>query len=77
MWEFNIDIHAFAQVQNFVALATAQAFDVSVGNAYQDIDGKDLMGMFSLDFSRPLKVAVRCSEEEFLRFRAKVQEILK
>ncbi len=77
MWEFNMNIHTFEQVQNFVALATAQPFDVSVGNAYQKIDGKDLMGMFSLDFTRPLKVTVSCGQDAFSAFRANVQELLK
>ena len=71
MWEFHITIRSFQQVQDFVALANAQPFDISVGNDYQDINGKDLMGMFSLDYSRPLRVKMRCSEEEFLQFQQK------
>ena len=76
MWEFNITIRSFQQVQDFVALAAAQSFDISVGNEYQDINGKDLMGMFSLDYSRPLRVKMRCSEEAFLQFRQKAAEVL-
>ena len=77
MWEFNMNIHSFEQVQSFVTLAAAQPFDVAVGNTYQSINGKDLMGMFSLDFTRPLKVTVTCGKEAFSAFRAKVQELLK
>ena len=68
MWEFHINIRSFQQVQNFVALATAQPFDILVGNDCQSINGKDLMGMFSLDYRYPQRVRVRCSEEEFTRF---------
>ena len=76
MWEFNIGIHSFRQVQDFVALAAAQPFEVIVGNDNQRINGKDLMGMFSLDFTRLLYVKMRCTEEEFLQFRQKAEEIL-
>jgi phosphotransferase system HPr-like phosphotransfer protein len=69
MWEFNISLRSFQQVQDFVALASAQSFDVSVGNERQEINGKDLMGMFSLDYTNPLQVKIHCSEEAFLRFR--------
>ena len=69
MREFNMDIRSLQQVQAFVRLATAQPFEVVVGNRYQRINGKDLMGMYILDYSRPVKVSVRCSEEEFCRFR--------
>ena len=76
MWEFHICIESFQQVQDFVALANEQPFDVSVGNERQEINGKDLMGMFSLDFSRPLCVKMHCSEEQFQQFRQKNAAIL-
>jgi len=76
MWEFNISIRSFQQVQDFVALAAAKPFDVAVGNSHQNINGKDLMGMFSLDFSRALHVKLHCTEEEFLRFKQEVAAIL-
>lgn len=76
MWEFNISIHSFKQVQDFVTLAAEKAFDITVGNEYQSINGKDLMGMFSLDYSRPLQVKMHCSEEAFLKFRQEAAAFL-
>ena len=76
MWEFNISIHTVQQVQDFVALAAARRFDVTVGNAHQAINGKDLMGMFSLDYSRALRVQMHCSEEEYLQFRQEAAAFL-
>lgn len=69
MHQFNISIRSFQEVQEFVALAMVQPFEVLVGNEHQRINGKNFMGMSSLDFRKPLQVSVRCSEEEFLRFR--------
>jgi len=76
MWEFYISIRSFRQVQDFVTLANAQPFDIIVGNESQTINGKDLMGMFSLDYIRPLSVKMHCSEEDYLRFQKQVEEIL-
>ena len=75
MREFNIVIHSLKQVQAFVSLAMVQPFEVLVGNERQRINGKDLMGMFSLDYRRPVRVSVRCSEEEFSSFRRKAAEL--
>ena len=69
MREFNIFIRSFREVQEFVALAMVQPFEVLVGNAQHQINGKNYIGMFSLNYSEPLQVSVKCSEEEFLRFR--------
>ena len=69
MREFNIFIRSFQEVQAFVALAMVQTFEVMVGNEQKRINGKSFIGMFSLDYKDPLQVSVKCSEEEFLRFR--------
>ena len=68
MHHFNIVMRSFQQVQDFVKLAMDQPFDVMVGNDYQTINGKDIMGMFSLDYRFPLKVSVTCSKTEFEAF---------
>ena len=62
MREFDIVLRSLRQVQDFVRLAMVQPFDVQVGNDWQNINGKDLMGMFSLDYCQPLRVQFMCSE---------------
>ena len=69
MHHFHINISSFRQIQDFVSLAMVQPFEVLVGNEKQQINGKSFMGMFSLNYREPLHVRVKCSEEEFLRFR--------
>lgn len=69
MHSFSISIHSFQQVKEFVALAMVQPFDVLVGNDRQQVNGKNFMGMSSLDFQRPLLVQVRCDESSYQRFR--------
>lgn len=76
MWQFNISVRTFRQVQEFVALAMVQPFEVLVGNERQQVNGKSFIGMFSLDYKRPLLVSVKCSEEEFGRFQRQANQIL-
>ena len=68
MREFHIVLRSLRQVQDFVSIAMTQPFEVHVGNDRQHINGKDLMGMFSLDYSVPVCVRVKCSQEEFSSF---------
>lgn len=76
MQKFNIAIRSFRQVQDFVNLAMAQPFEILVGNEQQTINATAFMGMLSLDYSRPVQVITHCSEEEFVRFRQDLSQIL-
>ena len=76
MQEFNISMGSFRQIRAFVALATAQPFDVFVGNDRQQVNGKNFIGMFSLDYTKPVKVRVACGPEDMLRFQQEAAQIL-
>ena len=76
MQEFHIEMSSFQQVQQFVRLAAQQPFEIRVGNDHQRINGKDLMGMFSLDYSRPVHVIAECARELFEDFHRAVETIL-
>ena len=68
MQEFHMELHSFRQVQDFVRLAAEQSFEIRVGNDHQNINGKDLMGMFSLDYTRPVCVRADCEDTVFADF---------
>ena len=74
--EFDIVLRSLQQVQDFVALAMVQPFELMVGNDRQSINGKDLMGMLSLDYSHPVRVCVRCTQEQFSSFRNSASSFL-
>ena len=69
---FHISITTFEQIKTFVALAARQPFEIHVGNERQHINGKDFMGMVSLDYTRPVKVYADCSADEFASFQKAV-----
>ena len=69
MKQFDIELHSFADVHDFVGVATVQPFRILVGNDRTRVNAKSFMGMFSLDFSEPIQVRADCTEDECLRFR--------
>ena len=75
MHQFDIILSSFDQVQEFVNLAIRQPFDISVGNELQQINGKDLLGMFSLDYSREIRVRANCEESDFFQFLSDARKI--
>ena len=71
-----IRIKSVRDVLAFVNLATARPFTVWVGNEKHQVNGKSFMEMFCLNFSRPLKVTMECSGEEFRQFCRDAQYLL-
>ena len=76
MQEFNIAIHSFQEVQEFISLATVQPFRVMVGNDDQQVNAKSFIGMVSLDYSRPLLVQADCDATAIRSFREKACKFL-
>ena len=69
--EFQVRLTCVQDVLDFVTLATARPFPISVGDRRHQVNGKSFMEMFCLVLSRPLRVTVLCSDEEFRRFHEK------
>ena len=68
MKQFDISLRSFSEVQEFVELATVQPFRILVGNDQVWVSAKSFMGLFSLDFNKPVHVRADCTEEECTRF---------
>ena len=68
MKEFFVTLRSVGNVKDFVALASVQPFDVTVGNDRQRVNGKSFMQMFCLDLSVPQQVRADCSDDEFSGF---------
>ena len=74
--QFDIMLHSFDEVQDFVEIATVQPFRVLVGNDRTRVNAKSFMGLFSLDFSEPVHVRADCTDEECARFKDAVAKYL-
>lgn len=64
MREFEIRLGSVQDVQDFVALATAHPFTITIRDEYNKINAQSFMELFCLNFSRPLRVVADCTEAE-------------
>ena len=76
MKQFDIALHSFADVQDFVEIATVQPFRVLVGCDHVWVNAKSFMGLFSLDFQKIIHVRADCTQEEYDRFREAASKYL-
>ncbi|MBQ9149033.1 MAG: hypothetical protein IJX69_05630 [Oscillospiraceae bacterium] len=72
MQEFEIRLGSVKDVQDFVDLATTQAFTITVRDEHNKISADSFMELFCLDFSHPLRVVCDCTEAELDAFRNEV-----
>ena len=76
MKQFHVWMRSFEDIQAFVALASQQPFDVSLGTDDQDISAKSLMAVLGLNFRRPVPVRMVCDDTQFNRFRTAAARFL-
>ena len=67
--EFQVRLTCVQDVLDFVTLATARPFPISVGDRRHRVNGKSFMEMFCLDYSAPITARLDCTREEFEAFR--------
>ena len=72
MSEFYVSLASIEDVRQFVNAATRCPCEVDVLSGRYVVDGKSIMGLFSLDLSQPVKVQVHGGEEDREAFRRSV-----
>ncbi len=68
MFETKIKLNSIGQVQKFVTFVTTLPCNVDLtteGNRYV-VDAKSIMGVFSLDLSKPVTVIMHTSDEDII-----------
>ncbi len=64
---FNIVLSSINDVKNFVNIVNKYDFDVDLTSGRYVVDAKSIMGIFSLDLSKPIKVEVHATDaDEFI-----------
>jgi phosphotransferase system HPr-like phosphotransfer protein len=63
MKSVEIRINTINDIRNFVDLASNCSFDVDLASARYTVNGKSIMGVASLDKSKPLTVLIHCDDE--------------
>ncbi len=59
---FNIMLHSINDVKSFVNTVNKYDFDVDLTSGRYVVDAKSIMGIFSLDLTKPIKVEVYTDE---------------
>jgi phosphocarrier protein HPr len=63
MVSVNIMLNTINDVKNFVNLVSKYDFEVDLTSGRYVIDAKSIMGIFSLDLSKPIKLDARCESD--------------
>lgn len=72
MKELQIRLATIADVRDFVTMVTAYVGDVDLISGRYIVDGKSIMGIFSLDLLAPITVRINSGDEAKL-----AEELLK
>lgn len=62
MKSFNIQLKSINDVKDFVNCVNRYDFDVDLSSGRYIVDAKSIMGIFSLDLSKPIKVDVHSED---------------
>ena len=67
MIEFEMNLSSINDVKDFVNTVSRYDFDVDLTSGRYVVDAKSIMGIFSLDLSKPIKVQVHADDaSEFM-----------
>jgi phosphotransferase system HPr-like phosphotransfer protein len=58
MKSLNISLRSITDVKDFVNIVNKYDFDIDLTSGRYVVDAKSIMGIFSLDLSKPIKVDV-------------------
>ena len=68
MKTFNILLSSINDIKAFVNIVNKYEFDVDLTSGRYVVDAKSIMGIFSLDLSKPIKVDVHSEGEDADKF---------
>ena len=64
MKSFNIMLRSITDVKDFVNIVNKYEFDVDLSSGRYVVDAKSIMGIFSLDLSKPIKLEAHTDDGE-------------
>ena len=62
MKTFNIQLNSILDVKEFVNIVNKCPYDIDLTSSRYVVDAKSIMGIFSLDLSKPIKVDVNTDD---------------
>ncbi len=62
MQSFKVTLDSIASIKTFVNVVSKYDFDIDLSSGRYVVDAKSIMGIFSLDLSKPIKVDVHAED---------------
>lgn len=69
-------LNTISKVKKFVNISNKSSINIDIHSGKYLIDGKSIMGIFSLDLSKELTISSDSSKEEFNAYCEQIQEFL-
>jgi len=76
MRKFKVMLNSINDVKQFVSAAVARPCDIDVVSGRYIIDAKSIMGIFSIDLTKPVSVEVHGTEEDVAAFKADIKAFI-
>lgn len=75
--ELRISLNEFSKIQKFNNIITNFESDIDLVRGRYVIDAKSLIGIYTLDLSKPINVVIHSDdEEEIIRFNEVIKEFM-
>ena len=75
MDKFNIMLDSISSVKDFVNAVNKYDFDVDLTSGRYVVDAKSIMGIFSLDLSKPIMLEAHCPDIKSSAYEAFIKEM--
>lgn len=76
MKSFNVMLSSINDVKYFVNAAVSQTCDIDIVSGRYIIDAKSIMGIFSLDLSKSIKIEVQGKDADYDKFYEAVKQFV-
>jgi phosphotransferase system HPr-like phosphotransfer protein len=76
MKKFTVKLSTIDDVKNFVSAANMQYADIDVVSGRDGLDAKSILGLFSLDLSKPIEIIVYGTEDDAEKFQNAVKDVI-
>ena len=68
MKSFNLSLNCINDVKDFVNIVSKYDFDIDLTSGRYVVDAKSIMGIFSLDLSKPIKAEIHSDDcDQFVK----------
>lgn len=76
MKTYKVLLNSITDVKAFVSAATAMPCDVDATSGRYIIDVKSILGMFSLDLSKPVMIELHGTDEDAAKFEGMISKYI-